>query len=369
VTNYRTLSLRQANELAAATARTLLSTEQHLHVWDLPDWMGEYFEDDINPNDFVEDDKAFVSQLERIKQLIKEGKRPAKEDYEVSKVHATRKGPSAFPDPDSYSENHYPWYKTDDPEVYLVCWNVTDRVIKAGDELTLSYGDVSNRYLNKWYGFCHNTNPYDSLCFRLIPAELMAGKPASESVWFGWIHPRETSLTTQDGKQIAVEEMSQEYRAKYHRLHMPLISDLRHVLGGSASWIAVNQKGAIKLPESLEKEIKLLSEYKSIFEKLSKVSGRQEIDFQEIFLQFREGKIDYSKYCIALCEHAHFKIATYQMRLADLAITILQDLISRGKPHFKEIYMQTKIDGKLSEHEDFELRYGLAYYLEQVYFC
>lgn len=369
VHNYRRLSARQASHLAIQAACELLSTHTHVHIWDVPDWLGPYHEDDINPLDFVPDEAAFTRQLQRIKQLIEAGQRPDQETYDLSKVQTKRKGPSAFPSPDSYNEKHYPWYKRDDPEVYLVCWNVTDRVIKAGDELTLSYGDVSNRYLNKWYGFCHNTNPYDSLCFRLIPAELMAGKSAADSLWFGWVHPREASLTTEDGRQFPVDDISQEYRAKYHRLHMPLISDLRHLLRGTTSSIAVKQQGSILLPETLEQEMRLLMEYKSIFEKLAKVSGRQESDFQDIFFQFREANIDYSKYCIALCEHAHFKIATCQVRLATLAITILQDLTTRGKPHFKEIYMQTKTDSAMSEDEDFELKFGLAHYLEQVYFC
>src|SRR3990167_1257326 len=51
VPHYRGLSARQGNDIAAQVGKELLHRASHVHIWDLPDWVGEYFEDDINPND------------------------------------------------------------------------------------------------------------------------------------------------------------------------------------------------------------------------------------------------------------------------------------------------------------------------------
>ena len=99
--------------------------------------------------------------------------------------------------------------------MYLVCWNLNDRIVEKGSELNLFYSKVNNRYLNKYYGFALRNNIRDSLTFHLLPQSTIEKSKSTHAMLYRWFGTKDKTIEV-GGMEVERSEIGQEYRIKYH---------------------------------------------------------------------------------------------------------------------------------------------------------
>lgn len=106
------------HEAALEVAAMLLAKRANLHVWHLPDWVGDYHENTDEADDVVAESE-FGSKLEALRSFLATGKmnqqaKLSKEDLLGSFKPIPQED---LYDPEEYNPANFPWYRTDDPNV------------------------------------------------------------------------------------------------------------------------------------------------------------------------------------------------------------------------------------------------------------
>jgi hypothetical protein len=315
----------------------------NVQVWDIPNWYGNYHELSESPED-IEESGNFVSEVQKLKSVLSGAPRPP---YSEDRLKVATAGPSALYDPKEFSSEGFEWYSPEDPDVYLVCFNFYDRVIRKGEELGLKYGCPTSAYLNKYFGFVHPNNPFDSVTFRLT-------NNSEDPIYCHYTSYEKESKTLGDAEKYGVQ-----YRTKYHQLNVHLISALRARKGHSTPYWR---------PHSLEDEVEVMKEYKSLFKHYLLHYSRKTEEYPALFDSFAAGKIDYGKYSMYVSEYNNHRIAVQQIRLSNIALHILAEYKSCKDPsQLKEIYMRPREE--MAEEKTTETVMALAPWLEQLSLC
>ena len=100
------------------------------------------------------------SHLDRNEYLSMEQSKPP---FEPLSVHNTEDESS------EETEEEFDWYEPDkhEKESYFVLTNLQRRTLQPGEQAFYCYGNRSNKFLLKNYGFCYLGNRYDSYVVKL----------------------------------------------------------------------------------------------------------------------------------------------------------------------------------------------------------
>ncbi|CAD8153535.1 unnamed protein product [Paramecium pentaurelia] len=135
---------------------------------------------------------------------------------------------------DSSEESKWDWLEENDKDVYF-CITTTEP-IKKHEQVTVSYGRRTNRFLLSWYGFTLPENKYSSFNFRLwLNTEICKEKILSQKQIFDTItinkliSPEEwdSGKIKFNGNEIPISSITKEFRIKKNKLNMDLLMYLR----------------------------------------------------------------------------------------------------------------------------------------------
>ncbi|CAK77093.1 unnamed protein product (macronuclear) [Paramecium tetraurelia] len=135
---------------------------------------------------------------------------------------------------DDSEESNWDWLEENDQEAYF-CITTTEP-IKQYEQVTVSYGRRTNRFLLSWYGFTLPENKYSSFNFRLwLNTEISKEKMQSQKQIFDTITINklisskewDTGKIKFNGYEIPVSSITKEFRIKKKKLNMDLIMYLR----------------------------------------------------------------------------------------------------------------------------------------------
>lgn len=128
------------------------------------------------------------------------------------------------------------WWDFNDIDTYFTVATGSRYAYKPGEQIFLSYGRRSNKYLLKWYGFCIPDNKHDSIVIRIRRViDNRTGKNAktAQSIVDGLLldemDSRAELLT--DSNTLETSQKSKKIALKLTTLHGTLMSYLRaHLL-------------------------------------------------------------------------------------------------------------------------------------------
>ncbi|CAK77931.1 unnamed protein product (macronuclear) [Paramecium tetraurelia] len=157
-------------------------------------------------------------QKEQIKQTIQEQRQQQDKDNQS----------------DSSEESKWDWLEENDKDVYF-CITTTEPIRKH-EQVTVSYGRRTNRFLLSWYGFTLPENKYSSYNFRLwLNTDICKEKILSQKQIFDTItinkliNPEEwdTGKINFNGNDVPISSITKEFRIKKNKLNMDLLMYLR----------------------------------------------------------------------------------------------------------------------------------------------
>ncbi|CAD8145270.1 unnamed protein product [Paramecium octaurelia] len=131
-------------------------------------------------------------------------------------------------------ESNWEWLEENDQDAYF-CITTTEP-IKQHEQVTVSYGRRTNRFLLSWYGFTLPENKYSSFNFRLwLNTQISKEKMQSQQQIFDTITINklisskewDTGIIKFNGYEIPVSSITKEFRIKKNKLNMDLIMYLR----------------------------------------------------------------------------------------------------------------------------------------------
>lgn len=109
--------------------------------------------------------------------------------------------------------------------------NNRNKVIRKGEQIKVTYGDRSNRYLLTWYGFAFEGNIAHGLSFRMLMEPNAAKKLGlKHNVLFRHLSDEEIdsgSIWLETGERISLEFVSKQFHSYFNYLDDDLISFLR----------------------------------------------------------------------------------------------------------------------------------------------
>ncbi|CAD8159049.1 unnamed protein product [Paramecium pentaurelia] len=160
---------------------------------------------------------------------------------------------------DSSEESRWDWLEENDKDAYF-CITTTEP-IKKGEQVTVSYGRRTNRFLLSWYGFTLAENKYSSFNFRLwLNTEISKEKMQSQKQIFDTItinklicsEEWDTGTIKYNGYEIPISSITKEFRIKKNKLNMDLLMYLRLYL----MLYQVQEKDVlITIPVSIDYEV------------------------------------------------------------------------------------------------------------------
>ena len=109
------------HEAALVAAAKVLGMKNTIHIWHIPDWVGDCNEQTDEADDYVM--ISFSASQNRLLSQRLEAPKGYRE-YEYTEKSIMEQfiyvGKEDLYDPDAYNPENFPWYKTDDPNVKQV---------------------------------------------------------------------------------------------------------------------------------------------------------------------------------------------------------------------------------------------------------
>ncbi|CAD8159884.1 unnamed protein product [Paramecium pentaurelia] len=221
-------------------------------------------------------------------------------------------------------EQQWDWLDEYDKEAYFCI--TTTVPIKKFEQVTVSYGNRSNRFLLCWYGFALPDNVYSSYNFRLwLNTEILEDQEKSIDQILNTIiikkliHEEESIIDKiqYNGYEIPISSLSKEFRIKKDKLNMDIISFLRLLLQLKYG----NEKDLLStIPVSIDYEILVMQFYNSLLQYLMN-SYSQDLtqDLKEL-----EQTFEYPKRFAIYINKERKEILIKQSIIVTEAITILK---------------------------------------------
>ncbi|CAK69023.1 unnamed protein product (macronuclear) [Paramecium tetraurelia] len=268
-------------------------------------------------------------------------------------------------------ESKWDWLNEYDQDAYFCI--ATTEPIKKFEQVTVSYGRRTNRFLISWYGFALSENIYSSFNFRLwLNTDIFKDQEKSRDEILNTIIIQklipegESILNTilYNGHEIPVASLSKEFRIKRNKLNIDTIIFLRLLLRVHYG----NEKDLLStIPVSIDYEIFVMEFYYSLLQNLMK-SYSQDLaqDLKEL-----EQKMEYQKrfavYIQSLITQIYInkekkEILIGQMQIVEEAIRILQKF--KETKQLRESYLS---DIRLDVSSKISLIKGLKQYLKFVW--
>ena len=227
--------------------------------------------------------------------------------------------------------------------------------MSEGSYLGLFYGEKSNTYLLKWYGFVLDNNKYDSLSFRLVSDEMREKYNMKDNIYGGYISTY-TDVSVSDG--IRRIDVGCEYRSKMHTLNMVLLSYIRYSM---YSDVYVDIDMYCNTIHDIHDEMRVLLSYKDIYTSYIHNHMRKKDEYISMMDKYKDR---YDIYSILRCEYNHMMIAYSHIDMIDMCIDIVDRCIQQhiDKISYKDVYTH------VSTYHAYDRILSISYYIEQVYY-
>ncbi|KAM3135265.1 hypothetical protein pb186bvf_012563 [Paramecium bursaria] len=248
----------------------------------------------------------------------------------------------------SSEESQWDWLKEDDKDAYFAITSTSP--IYKNQQVTVSYGRRTNRFLISWYGFALEFNKYSSYNFRLwLNTEIYKTIPISSKLFDLIViqdviqyEDFENGFIFKDFK-IDIQQITKEFRLKRHKLNNDLIMYLRLYL--MVFYDGPDLKEAlITVPTFLDYEIFILQFSIKLFNYfMNKFSQSLEEDIRQL-----HQPIDYKRKFAIYINKERKEILMAQIMMTLDAIIILKKY--KENQNLKESYLQEK-DGKFKRNQ------------------
>lgn len=325
------ISIQEETSLAELKTLELLSNIESLQVWNVPNWLSSFHEDEEEPQDIVDEEEGFEEKLAAFEELLRNPSSYVQPATKPQDFVLKRKG-SAFRGVDrSGVEN---WFSEEEDDIYAVAYNVSERVIKAGEQVNLLYGKSTNRYLLMHYGFVLKNNVYDSVNFYYPTEEVRIQFGLEESVYFGYVSP----FVGRSSEGLSLEQLGFEYRTKSTRINMELLVEIQSRLRKDED---SNESTHLNLPNSksiLQLELDSINEYERLFNTYLQKNLRPKSEYLSLMDNY---KSDYKASSILSFEFGLLQIAEKQLRLSGLCRSVIDKCLQTEfltQKKFKQIY-------------------------------
>lgn len=423
VHDYQSLTFEDEMRLALQSATTLMQEHNEADIWDLPNWLPDYKED--NETSGSEDEHEPDSEDEFFDQVAKlKGKlvdKPKKEEPAskakpltqkeqldlIIKSHEKRNsvmsfdvGPTQKPsdrdkqssrkssiqvvkadsldESESYSEyqKDFPWFSPNDNDVgsldrqiYFLVANNRNKVIKKDSELRASYGSRTNRYLAIYYGFALQKNEYDSYVFRLLVDEKLA---KSCGLTHGVLCKHITAadkaqgFTKVSGLVVSLDLLTSPFRVKLTKPTNELLVYLRGNMYNK--WVKESgtkrkNKLTLSVPFDLDYEIEVVSRFVDIFTIMQLNFNRSDLEDLKLL---QSGSLTPAQRAIVTCELGWKRIIEQQIKFGKVILAILNTLRDHPNRNFRKVYM-AKVPGVDTYPEVLvDTRMRLRHYLKRL---
>ncbi|CAD8075820.1 unnamed protein product [Paramecium sonneborni] len=249
-------------------------------------------------------------------------------------------------------ESKWDWLDEYDQDIYFCI--VSTIPIKKFEQVTISYGKRTNRFLLCWYGFALPENVYSSYNFRLwLNTDILQEKNKEQilnTIIIKKLISEDESIIDKiscNGYEIAVSSLSQEFRIKKHKLNMDIIIFLRLLLSIHYN----HEKGLLStIPLSIDFEIFVMQFYDSI---LNHLLNSYSQDFNQDVKELEQTREIKKRFAIYINKERK-EILINQIKIVLEAIIILNKFKQNRK--LKENYLM----------EDFSIVKGLKRYLQLI---
>ncbi|CAD8146494.1 unnamed protein product [Paramecium octaurelia] len=259
-------------------------------------------------------------------------------------------------------ESKWDWLDEYDQDAYFCI--ATTEPVKKFEQVTVSYGRRTNRFLISWYGFALPENIYSSFNFRLwLNTDIFKDEDKSRdeilsTIIIKKLIPEGESFVNTilyNGHEIPVASLSKEFRIKKNKLNIDTIVFLRLLLRVQYG----TEKDLLStIPVSIDYEILVMEFYYSLLQNLMRSYSQDLVqDLKEL-----EQKIEYQKRFAIYINKEEKEILIGQMQIVEVAIRILQKF--KETKQLKESYLS---DIRLDVSSKISLIKGLKQYLKFVW--
>ena len=326
------ISFREEAILAQDKTLDLLNSIDKLQIWNVPNWMRFFHEDEESPQDIVESDEGFEAQLAAFEEILKNPLDFCKQFVEPKDFILKRLGSELY-DSNNDEVQKKNWFCEEDDDTYAILYNISERTVRAGEQVNMLYGRLSNRQLLKHYGFVLKSNVYDSVNFYYPAEEVRLKYGLQEPVYFGYVSP----FTGRSFEGLSPEQTGVEYRSKSSRINMELLVEVQ------TRQVKFQLEDNIsKLSERtiiLHREKAAILEYTRLFEIYLQQNLRSKSEYINLFERY---KSDERATSILTFEFGLLQIVEAQLRLAGLCRLVVEGCLEAEiitEECFKKIYI------------------------------
>ncbi|CAD8145583.1 unnamed protein product [Paramecium pentaurelia] len=258
-------------------------------------------------------------------------------------------------------ESKWDWLNEYDSDAYFCI--ATTEPIKKFEQVTLSYGRRTNRFLINWYGFALIENIYSSFNFRLwMNTEIFKDQYKSrdqilDTIIIKKLIPEIESIVNKisyNSNEIPVSQLSKEFRIKKNKLNIDIIIFLRQLLqlhyGNEQDLLST-------IPVSINYEIFVMQFYYSLLHFLMN-SYSQDLNQD---LKQLEQKIEYRKRFAIYINKENKEILINQYKIVEEAITILHKF--KETQQLRQSYLSNI---KMNVTQKMQIIKGLKHYLKFI---
>lgn len=364
VENSHHLDLAQERDLALGTINSLLHDEElGLQIWDFPgvDRSDDDSDEEKNLKPYnvhlptnpipAKKPSKFKQKLESLRKKLaaarlKEGDKSRQPELGD---HPTNLQTTETPDsvcgescPDRYDaeasyRRKYPWYDPEDTLAGMFLVNTTNKVIKAGTQICISYGRKPNAELCDPYGFALEQNPDDWCAWNLKFDEHLNGDSQIQSEGMMVQNQKEESQEIMEEKPSTTPfwvrpKYTSEQKLRPNCFCIAAVRALRKKLLDRNQSASLNKRSA-----ALDLEMKILSSYsKTLQSMLKRLNKKQEEPDEPTSVS----NMTPTKKAVMLVESGWKELIEEHQRLCKFLSAVLAEVSSNTSKPLKQTYLQ-----------------------------
>ena len=295
--------------------------------------------------------------------------------YIIKKASPEKNGKTYLDSKDLSSEESdtkekFDWYCTKDEDVYYMLANNDIRQTKKNDQVFISYGKRTNRYLLCWYGFSMKYNVFDSVGFRINQSKLEEQSfNIHELLFYDFISEQDYNnkfcYDQKTKEKIELENLSKEFKTKESCINIDLVNFFRSAFT-TMHYKKYNQcpgPGKRMNPENLNLELLVFQGYIIIFGDFLKIYKR---DLNSDIEMYDDDSLNWKKRMVLNIEMNYKKIAAEQIFQASVIIDVQKGLIDGSYKTVREGYMNCQVNRDLSKIEMIKKVVKIRTYLQSL---